>query len=189
MGIIAVLSMSVVMACGESAARLESDYPIYSAALQSLIDSTAPSRLLIRRVAAVNAYEGDLYDTSDVRVFQEMAPAMDTRLLAHAAARLTEKPQLLDSFTVKGSHEFVADSVWERLVHMPMLPAFQLQDSVFGSGATVVCLTPPARMHDQALLYIAEGCFDRGSIGGQYYFLKRIAGRWTVSATVPMSIN
>ena len=116
-------------------------------------------------------------------------PGADLGLISVGAERINQKPVLVDSLEIRGSYEFMSDSLFDQLARMPFLRSVEMVDSPFGDRVDVIRLTPPARVRDQALVFIASGCLERLALGGAYYFLERVEGEWEVRAVVTMHVN
>ena len=160
-----------------------SDYPLYSAVLESFVDRTSAERLVIRHVAAVDDFADKVYAVEDllyyVQGYPELADGLPD-LFEVGRARIAERPTLADSFRVTVRHSLLDDSTFAKLRNMPFMQAVESADSAFGPGARVVCLTPPARVGDQAAVFLADACFERNALVGGLYFLQRGPSGWRV---------
>ena len=183
-----------VLACPscENPAKGPSDYPLYSAVLDLYVEETSAERVLIRHVAAVDDFADQVYAAADLRYYVEAYPNLAgvlPDLFRLGRVRMAERPTLADSFQVSVSHALLPDSTFAELRSMPFMRAVELADSTFGPAARIACLTPPARVGDQAVVFLASTCFERNALVGALYFLERDAEGWRVIDRSPWSEN
>lgn len=191
LGVALALPVLGLASC-ESPEEAPSDYALYSVVLQAFVDETSAEQLLIRPVAAVDDYADMVYAAEDLPYFikdhPELAEALPD-LFEEGRTQMEARPVLHDSFDVTVGHLFLEDGTFMELRHMPFRDAAEQAHASFGPGTRVVCLTPPARVGDHAVVFLAEACWQRNVLGGGHYFLKRDSVGWKVVAHSNWSIN
>ena len=187
--IAALLTVALLASCESAVDESVSDYAVYETALLALRDSAPTRTVAIRRIAGVLYFEDEIYYPGGLNYYEEMIPGFDTSLVSTLRERVPAKPKLFDSINVPGIFGFLEEEDFLRLADLHHQEARALADSIVDGRALVACLTPPAQIEDQALLYIAFPCWEQGTLLGQYYFMRRSEGVWAIEEIIPMSVN